>query len=332
MKKFISIILAIFILTLSISTIALADEISLSPAQKSAAALQSLNLFAGTDKGFELEREPLRIECVVTIIRLLGEEKTALESTATHPFTDIPAWADRYAAYAYENGITKGVSSTEFGYDVKADSKQFSTLLLRTLGYSENAGDFTFNEAVEAGKTYKIIDETVNSDKFLRGDMVIMSYLALSVPVKGTENTLSDTLITKGVFTKDAYDKAIIITNGTPENKPSTPSTGGSSSGGSTSGGSSLGKPDANAEEQRAELPALIETVKDYYSELSKVIVLVDKEDLHTEFDEITTRVEAASSINPSGLSDSEVSKNYNELKDLFDDMEILAITIAVER
>ena len=189
MRKFIAIILTISILIMSFSPAVFADEASLSVSERGAAALQSLNLFKGTDLGFELEREPLRIECVVTIIRLLGQENAALNCTDENPFTDIPAWADRYAAYAYAKGITKGISETEFGYNVKADKGQFATLLLRALSYTEEAGDFSYNTATADGIKYGIINDTVNSDKFLRGDMVIMSYLTLFVSV-GVLNVL----------------------------------------------------------------------------------------------------------------------------------------------
>lgn len=334
MRKFISVILAILILTMSFSPAVFADEAVLSASEKSAAALQSLNLFKGTDLGFELEREPLRIECVVTIIRLLGQENAALSCTDENPFTDIPRWADRYAAYAYANGITKGVSETEFGYNVKADCQQFATLLLRALSYTEEAGDFSYNTALADGVTYKIIDNTVNSDKFLRGDMVIMSYLALSVTVKGSDKALSDTLLEKGIFTKEALENAKIVVGAPvvakPEENPLSGSSSGGSSGGSSSGSSN--KNDKDASEAKANLPQLTETVKDYYNELSKVIVLVDSEELHAQFDEITARVNEYTEKDLDSLSDTDAIELYDNLNTLFDDMEMLAITVAVER
>lgn len=330
MRKLIAIILTISILIMSFVPAVSADEVPLSISERSAAALLSLNLFKGTDSGFELEREPLRIECVVTIIRLLGQENAALNCTDENPFTDIPKWADRYTAYAYANGITKGISETEFGYNVKADCKQFATLLLRALSYTEEAGDFSYDTAAADGTKYGIINNTLNSDKFLRGDMVIMSYLALSVPVKGLEKPLSDTLLEKGIFTKEAYEGAKIVmgtsTATQPEEKPSSSGSSGGSSGGSSN------KTDTDETEAKAELPQLIETVKDYYSELSKVIVLVDSDELHAQYDEITSRVNEYTSKSIENLTDAEATELYDNLNTLFDDMEMLAITIAVER
>lgn len=326
MKKIISIILTMSILLISASIYAFADNVILTTAEKSAAALSSLNLFKGTDKGFELDRAPGRMECVVTIIRLLGEESKALECTDENPFTDVPAWADRYAAYAFKNDITKGISETEFGYDVPSTKQQFAALLLRALAYTEESGDFSYETAETDGIAYGIIDSRVNSDKFFRGDMVIMSYLALSVSVKGTDKILSDILIDEGVFTKEALESVKLITGGEASvppadnnDRPSSGSSGNSGNSGSTS-------------VTQDELTELLETMKDYYSELSKVIVLVDSEELHAKFDEITELVKEYENINPAQLSPLEISSFYNYFTVLLDDMEMLAIQVAIER
>ena len=194
MRKIVSFILSVVISMMSVSTAVFADNAAeaavLTPAEKSATALNSLNLFKGTGEGFELDREATRMEAVVTIIRLLGQEDEALKCTYSHPFTDVPLWADRYAAYAYEKGIVGGVSYTEFGYSTRASVQQFSALLLRALGYSENNGDFSYVAAAEAGRSFGLIDENVGSEGFLRSDMVIMSYNALAVKINGTDKIL----------------------------------------------------------------------------------------------------------------------------------------------
>ncbi|MBQ3378271.1 MAG: S-layer homology domain-containing protein [Clostridia bacterium] len=81
-----------------------------------AVSLKSLGLFRGvSDSDFDLERAPTRTEALVMLIRTLGRESEALDCTYSHPFTDVPSWADRYVAYGYENGLTNGISSTRFG-------------------------------------------------------------------------------------------------------------------------------------------------------------------------------------------------------------------------
>lgn len=332
MKRFFSIILSFLIFIISANGAVFADEAVLSTAEKSAAYLARLNLFKGSDQGFELEREPLRMECIVTIIRLLGKENAALSCTDENPFSDVPAWADRYAAYAFKSGITNGVSKTEFGYSVKADRQQFAALLLRALSYSEANGDFTYETAEAFGESLGIINSSLNADKFLRGDMVTMSYLALSRPVRGSEKTLSDTLIEGGVFTKEALNGAAAIMGDKLQGSLSEGTTGSASSSGSTHiGGGTASKP-STSKVSKEELFALRDTVSNYYSELSKVAALVSSTELLSEFDAITVRVNEAKSVNPETLTSAQISEKYDVLSTLFDDMEILAIKIAVER
>jgi len=85
-------------------------------AETKAASLKQLGLFMGvSDTDFALDRAPTRVEAVVMLLRAMGEAEAAKAASATHPFTDVPEWANRYIAYAYENGLTKGVSETSFG-------------------------------------------------------------------------------------------------------------------------------------------------------------------------------------------------------------------------
>ena len=106
-------------------------------ADETAAKLYSLNLVkgAGTDESgninFEINREATRTEGIIMLIRLLGCENTALSSDYEHPFTDVPLWADKYIAYAYNNGLTKGVSTTRFGSDDIINDKMYITFITK---------------------------------------------------------------------------------------------------------------------------------------------------------------------------------------------------------
>ena len=58
-------------------------------------ALAELNLFKGTDDGYQLDRSLTREEAATMLVRLLGQEEEALLSSAEkHPFTDVSEWAD----------------------------------------------------------------------------------------------------------------------------------------------------------------------------------------------------------------------------------------------
>ena len=67
--------------------------------RKEAVDLYELGLFAGTDKGFVLEEIPTRLQGIIMLIRVMGEEEEARNCTYTHPLLML-AWGDRYVAWA----------------------------------------------------------------------------------------------------------------------------------------------------------------------------------------------------------------------------------------
>ena len=188
MKKTISIILCIIICISIIPTTALAAGRDTSFEKTLASDLSNLGLFKGvSDTDFGLNRAPSRTEAIVMLIRVLGKEAEALSSEYNHPFTDVAAWADKYIGYAYNNGLTSGISATEFGKG-NAGAATYLTLVLRALGYSDtNGADFTWNNPFSLAKAVGILPEFVNTESFLRADVVIVSYSALSVYLKNSD-------------------------------------------------------------------------------------------------------------------------------------------------
>ena len=194
MKKIICIILA-FVMLFSMT--ALADS------QKNAEMLKELNLFKGTDKGFELEREASRVEAIVTVVRVLGGEAEALEKKYPHSFNDTDSWMDPYVGYALEKGITKGVSENSFAPNDLITSNQFVTLILRAMNYKDAEGDFNWEKAVEFAKEINI--DASASSEFTRGDMVDICFSALNAFTKGNEEKLYQKLAKDNVFTTEKF-------------------------------------------------------------------------------------------------------------------------------
>ena len=187
------------------------SERDMDVANRFADRLNALGLFKGDGTGYALTREGSRLEALVMLIRLLGKEETALSGSWKHPFTDVPEWADKYVGYAYETGLTKGVSETQFGTGT-ASAQMYFTFILRTLGKTDD-GDFkVYDHAFEPiGETdicstkndvYEISTRT-----FWRADMVVSSYRALRART-ATGRTLAEKLISEGVFTSEAYQAA----------------------------------------------------------------------------------------------------------------------------
>lgn len=83
-----------------------------------------------------------RAQALVNIIKSLGKESATLSETAKNPFDDVPDWADKYVAYAFANGITKGVSDTKFDSDSIVSAEEYAAFLSRAAAWvTENNKD-----------------------------------------------------------------------------------------------------------------------------------------------------------------------------------------------
>ncbi len=175
-------------------------------------ALHTLGLFQGSLKGYELTRPATRAEGLVMLIRLLGEESKAKAFRGTHPFTDVPAWANAYVAYAYEKGYTSGISKTQFGSTMQLRYLDYMTFLLRALGYSDHGGDFAWDRADQAAVDHGIQtaaerEQIKKQGRFLRDHVAYTSYRALFAKDKEGRR-LCDMLVQRGVFTAKQLESA----------------------------------------------------------------------------------------------------------------------------
>ena len=173
-----------------------------------AVKLSEIGVFKGTGTGFELEREPTRLEGLIMLVRLIGKEAAAIElSKEVSIFTDVPDWGRGYVNYAYKNGLTKGIGNNLFGAQDKMDGKSYVTFLLRSLSYSDSTQvkDFTWSNSIEYAKTIGCLDEDLYfkmvSNTFIRDYVAKSSYNTLLQPVKGSTSTLMQKLVSSGVMT-----------------------------------------------------------------------------------------------------------------------------------
>jgi len=182
-----------------------------------AAALKKLNLFKGSftgyGEGFDLEVAPTRLQALIMFIRVLGEEEQALAWTGTTPFTDISKGSDaeRYVGYAYEKGYTNGYTTTLFKPGNAVNVHQYTEFILRAMGYSSAANtdlSDTLIRAEMAGVLTPGETEILQLEKFLRADLVYISYYALEAELPDSRDTLGDLLIEKDVFSKKDWRNA----------------------------------------------------------------------------------------------------------------------------
>lgn len=161
-------------------------------------ALKDLGLFMGTNNGFDLDRAPTRGESIIMLLRMLGKAEEAQNSSYQNPFTDVPAWAAKYIAYAYAKGYTSGISKTTFGTNNIVTPEQFLTFMLRALGYSDKDGEFTVSTAIQKAETIKLVPVgkyKVGSKTFYRGDCVDIIYSVLVATKKPDNITIAKYLI-----------------------------------------------------------------------------------------------------------------------------------------
>ena len=227
-RKLIAILLAVFTAFACVPAFA-AGDLLISPAPTASAArptaggaadaLYALGLVGGYGKNadgsvnFALGDKLTRAQAFVLVVRFIGAEKDATTNVQSHPFTDVPAWAAPYIGYVYANGITKGVSETRFDPDTPVSEAAFLTIMLRVLGYNDGAGDFKWDDPYTLAQSVGIAD--AKADTFNRGGAFVICYRALTATVK-SGNSIAEQLIAKGVFTKEAYDKAMNPGDDTP--------------------------------------------------------------------------------------------------------------------
>ena len=160
-------------------------------------ALHELGLFNGTGTDangkpiYDLDRAPTRHEAVTMLVRILGKEEEAKSGNWNIPFTDVADWAKPYVGYAYANGLTSGTGATTFGGNATVTASQYITFVLRALGY-ESGTDFQWDKAWELSDKIALTDGRYNADRksFLRGDVAIISYTALTTATKGSNTPL----------------------------------------------------------------------------------------------------------------------------------------------
>lgn len=210
--RFTGLFVVLFTMTLLLSFPSIAAE---NDEQAAADYLYELGLFRGTGTDntgvpvFELDRSPNRAEALVMLLRLMGLEQEALNSSYTHPFTDVSGWNEPYIAYAYNMGITKGVSETRFGANDKATASMYITFVLRALGYTDsgNSPDFSYSGSISFAVEIGLADEGLLEDTdFTRGDVAVISRNALSQPLRDSQETLYQRLVDDGVIENVPYE------------------------------------------------------------------------------------------------------------------------------
>lgn len=208
-KRWLGVLLALMLILPVIPSSFAAD---IQPKQ-AADALYALGLFSGTGVNsdgtpvYDLERVPTRNEAITMLVALIGKTEQAKAGNWSIPFTDVEPWARPYVGYAYAHQLTSGVSDTTYGGSQPVTASQYLTFVLKALGY-ESGTDFQWDQAWVLTDQLGITGGSYSAQNtsFLRGDVALVSWMALSANEKGKSNTLAQKLINEGVFTSAQYE------------------------------------------------------------------------------------------------------------------------------
>jgi hypothetical protein len=178
-------------------------------------ALNKLQLFQGTERGYELDQTFTRAQGATMLLRLFGWETAAANAPGlTSPFTDVPPghWAGKAVAFAYEKALVHGVSSDQFAPDASMTGAQFIALTLRALGYADAEPQQASEQAVSSGLLSATdAKQFVQAAVFSRDDMVAVAYSAIQTKLKGSERSLLQKLVEddKAVRAEAAADSGL---------------------------------------------------------------------------------------------------------------------------
>lgn len=195
MKKFFNFILCFFIiLYLLTPTWAIEDSLY----QEAANILKEAKIL----KENRLDESLKRQDMVVFMSRLYKEEEVAKNYKGKHSFQDVNnKFYDPYIAWAVNKDLIKGYSDHVFGYDDPVRIQEFQTVLLRALGFKEEADNWP--KVPDFFSSLELMDKikAKPKDHIKRGQMAQMTLNALNHTLRGGSSTLAQNL---GIITSES--------------------------------------------------------------------------------------------------------------------------------
>ncbi len=152
--------------------------------QEAIDVMQLIDVMVGDQNGnFNPDQKVTRNEMAVVIAKMMN-----LPLGGNHPFKDVPAWADKYVAALYNNGITSGTSATTYGGNNNVTTKEAGLMMMKTLGYfvfdGEYGDDWGLATIRQANKINLFEDMGVFADQQLtRNDVALLALNTLESDV-----------------------------------------------------------------------------------------------------------------------------------------------------
>ena len=99
--------------------------------------LSAVGVIVGDNGNFRPDDSVSRNEMAVIMAKLILGTYEADSYVGSHPFTDVPSWADRYVAACYNSGIIAGRSETTYDGNSTVTAVEAAAMMLRALGYED---------------------------------------------------------------------------------------------------------------------------------------------------------------------------------------------------
>ena len=168
--------------------------------------LSTLGLVNGTSTGkYSLTSPATRAQAAVLLVRLAGAEKTANAGQWFSGYRDVPAWASNAVHYAVRQGWIDSPASAglDFHPDQAITANEWFTALLRMLGYRDDEGDFTPEDAALFARHIGLTPLTYTGT-LSRGDLFTIMDNALSFSYHDGSATVLDRLLESGAVSRSS--------------------------------------------------------------------------------------------------------------------------------
>ena len=163
---------------------------------RAADTLAALHIIRGD---YALNAPATRAHAAVLLVRLAGAEQEAARQTVTtrSPYYDAPAYARSAIAYAASQGWITSLSAQSYRPDAPITADAWCAMLLRMLGYSDKAGDFTASGAAVFAQHIGLLSHSL-SGELTRGQVFQSMRDALTFSYKDGSATVAERLVERG--------------------------------------------------------------------------------------------------------------------------------------
>lgn len=225
MKKILSLFLAVFIAAAAIPpAFAAYSDIDMSADySQSALRLQDLGIINGYDDGtFRPENQITRAEFTKIVVCMMDKDTEARAAASTSSFFDIPSgsWFAPYINYAVTQDILSGYSDGSFGPYKTISLAEAVTILMRTLGYSEDSVGYYWPDNYMSAAASLGITEGIYADSnapLARATAAVLVDRALfTKPAESKQAQAADTYLETLGFS--VLDDALILDNDSSSN------------------------------------------------------------------------------------------------------------------